>query len=189
MDMAALVAWATTALGGAYLLLTWLIRGGMRQRKAGATRFPALLILGHFLLAASGLATWIIYMLTAIEVFAWAALGILVCVALLGFTMFLRWGSDPDLADTAAHLATSSAGEGIASLGAPGRPVLTAPPLSSRTGGAKPLTKSGAATAEEPAEPERPAESHFPIAVVAAHGGFAVSTLILVLLAVLRVGG
>jgi hypothetical protein len=188
MDMAALVAWATTALGGAYLLTTWLVRGGMRQRKAGATRFPATLILGHFLLAASGLATWIAYVLTDIGVLAWAALAILLCVALLGFTMFLRWGSDPELADTAAHLASSGTAEGAASGQAAEGALYTPPPLSSRMGGAKPVAKGGTATAKASTEPERPAESHFPIAIVAAHGGFAVTTLILVLLAALGVG-
>lgn len=186
--MAALVAWATTALGGAYLLLTWLIRGGMRQRKAGATRFPATLILGHFLLAASGLVTWIAYLLTDISVLSWAAVAILSCVALLGFTMFLRWGSDPDLADAAAHLASTGIAEGVAGSEPLGGAIRTPPPLSSRTGGARPLTKSGTATAKPEPEPERPAESHFPIAVVAAHGGFAITTFILVLLAALGVG-
>src|SRR6266566_774361 len=111
MDIAALIAWATTALGGAYLLLTWLIRGGMRQRKVRATSFPASLIFGHFLLAASGLITWTAYVLTNIDALAWAALTALLCVALLGFTMFVRWGGDPELADRAAHLASPSPAE------------------------------------------------------------------------------
>jgi hypothetical protein len=55
MEVAALVTWVITALGGFVLLGTWLSRGGMRARDAGASRFPPGLILGHFLLAATGL--------------------------------------------------------------------------------------------------------------------------------------
>ncbi|WP_433502729.1 hypothetical protein ACQP04_23500 [Pseudonocardia halophobica] len=47
------------------------------------------------------------------------------------------------------------------------------------------------ATAPAPggsAEPNRPAEQHFPVAVVAAHGLVAVATVVLVLLATLGVG-
>ena len=50
MNVAALIAWLVTALGGFYLLGTWLARGGVR----GPSRFPAPVIFGHFLLAAAG---------------------------------------------------------------------------------------------------------------------------------------
>lgn len=173
MDIAALIAWATTAVGGIYLLVTWLVHGGLRQGRAGTTRFPPLLILGHFLLAASGLITWTAYVLTGIRDLAWASLGGLVCVALLGFTMFVRWGGEPEHEGVMAGL-----GEPGATEGATTRREIAA---------ARGARRDTAATATL-REPERPAESHFPIGIVAAHGGFAVSTLILVLLATLGVG-
>jgi hypothetical protein len=192
MDIAALIAWATTALGGLYLLITWLARGGIRQARTGATRFPASLIIGHFLLAASGLITWTAYVLTDIRIFSWAALGALVCVALLGFTMFVRWGGEDQYdsytaavvnAPGSTETATQAEAENAAGSAAARRGSVAA------GGAAASATDKRAAAIGAVQARERPAESHFPIGIVAAHGGFAVSTLILVLLAVLGVGG
>ncbi|MFF4352536.1 hypothetical protein [Streptomyces sp. NPDC001530] len=91
MDIAALVAWVVTALGGFVLLARWISRGGLRQQQTKTTRFPAPLVFGHFLLAAAGLVVWIVYLAADRVGLAWAAFGVLVAVALLGFTMFARW--------------------------------------------------------------------------------------------------
>jgi hypothetical protein len=91
MTVAALITWLITALGGFYLLGTWLSRGGIRQQQARTSRFPAPVIFGHFLLAAAGLIVWIVYVVAHSKALAWAAFVILLPVALLGFTMFFRW--------------------------------------------------------------------------------------------------
>jgi hypothetical protein len=92
MEVAALITWVITALGGFVLLGTWISRGGTRRGgDAVASRFPPGLIFGHFLLAASGLVLWIIYLIADSSALAWISLAILVVVALLGFTMFARW--------------------------------------------------------------------------------------------------
>jgi hypothetical protein len=91
MGIASLVTWLLTALGGFFLLGTWLARGGVRQQKAGTTHFPAPVIFGHFLLAAAGLVVWIIYLAADTKTLAWAAFIILLPVALLGFIMLARW--------------------------------------------------------------------------------------------------
>ena len=91
MDIAALVVWVVTALGGFVLLARWIARGGLRQQQTGTTRFPAPLVFGHFLLAAAGLVVWIIYLAVDRGALAWTSFGILVAVALLGFTLFARW--------------------------------------------------------------------------------------------------
>lgn len=88
MPVAALTTWLLTAVGGFYLLGTWLAKGGPRQQQ---TRFPAPVIFGHFLLAAAGLVVWIIYVITDSEALTWTAFIILLPVALLGFTMLARW--------------------------------------------------------------------------------------------------
>ena len=85
----ALVSWIATAGGGFVMLAIWIGRGGMRQRDRGRIR-PAL-ILSHFLLAATGLVIWIIYLATDSDALSWVALAILGVVALLGFTMFFIW--------------------------------------------------------------------------------------------------
>ncbi|MFF3059923.1 hypothetical protein [Streptomyces sp. NPDC057909] len=88
MDIAALITWVITALGGFYMLGTWLSRGGAR---GGASRLPVPVVFGHFALAAIGLVVWIIYVIADKDVLAWTAFGLLVPVALLGFTMLARW--------------------------------------------------------------------------------------------------
>jgi hypothetical protein len=85
----ALVAWIATAGGGFVMLAIWLSRGGMRQRESG--RIRPILILSHFLLAATGLVIWIIYLASDKDPLAWVALALLGVVAVLGFTMFFIW--------------------------------------------------------------------------------------------------
>jgi hypothetical protein len=91
MEWAALIAWVLTAGGGLVLLAIWLSRGGMRQGREPGTRIRPLLILGHFLLAATGLVIWIAYVASDNDTLAWIAFVILAVVALLGWTMFAIW--------------------------------------------------------------------------------------------------
>src|SRR5215211_5951359 len=91
MEWAALIAWIATAGGGFVLLAIWLSRGGMRQASESGSRIRPPLILSHFLLAATGLVLWIIYVATDSDALAWIALVILALVAVLGFTMFFVW--------------------------------------------------------------------------------------------------
>jgi hypothetical protein len=150
MSIAALIAWVVTAAGGFVLLGTWIAKGGVRAPRT--SHFPPALIFGHFALAAAGLVVWIIYLIVGTSLLAWIALGLLVLIAALGFTMFVRW------IPTYRARATVTAG---------------------RTGG------PGAA----PAGDRVPAERHFPVAVVGAHGVLAVATVVLVVLSALGVGG
>ena len=141
MEIAALVAWVVTALGGFVLLFRWIAGGGLRGQQTGQTRFPAPLVFGHFLLAAAGLVVWIVYLAADKDGLAWTSFGILVAVALLGFTLFARW-----------------------------LPVYRATPPTAQ---------------DTTAPPER----QLPVPVVLAHGLLGATTLVLVLLAALEVGG
>jgi hypothetical protein len=89
MEIAALITWIITALGGFFLLATWISRGGHRQPTT--SRFPPALIFGHFVLAATGLVLWIIYVATDSDALGWIAFIVLLVVAALGFTMLARW--------------------------------------------------------------------------------------------------
>ena len=91
MDVAALIAWIVTALGGFYLLGTWIQHGGPRRQIGTNSNFPPPLVFGHFVLAALGLIIWIIYLSTDKKGYAWTAFGLLIVIALLGFTMLIRW--------------------------------------------------------------------------------------------------
>lgn len=92
MILAALVTWLLAALVGSYLLRTWFVNGGWRDRhEAQRSRFAPALILGHGGLAASGLGVWIGYLIVDAVPLAWVACVILLPVATLGFTMFGLW--------------------------------------------------------------------------------------------------
>ena len=91
MAWAALILWVVTALGGFYLLVTWLRHGGMQQADRPGRRIRPPLILGHFALAATGLVLWIIYVASDSDALAWIAFVLLLVVALLGFTMLTAW--------------------------------------------------------------------------------------------------
>ena len=91
MAWAALILWVVTALGGFYLLVTWLRHGGMQQADRPGRRIKPPLILGHFAHAATGLVLWIIYVASDSDALAWIAFVLLLVVALLGFTMLAAW--------------------------------------------------------------------------------------------------
>jgi hypothetical protein len=110
MTIAALIAWIVAAAGGFVLLGAWIANGGARPPRT--SHFPPALIFGHFGLAAAGLVVWISYVITDRTVLAWIAFGLLVAVALLGFTMFARWIPSYRARETAA--AGSGGGPGAA---------------------------------------------------------------------------
>ncbi|MDL4815607.1 hypothetical protein [Actinomadura opuntiae] len=106
MTIAALIAWLVTALGGFYMLGTWIARGGTRP---GRSRLPVPVIAGHFLLAATGLVVWIVYLFADRAALAWTAFGLLLPVALLGFVMFARWLPSQRARTVEAHGAPGAA--------------------------------------------------------------------------------
>jgi hypothetical protein len=106
MGVTALVTWLVTALGGFYMLGTWISRGGLAP--GSTSRLPKPVIFGHFLLAAIGLVVWIIYLATDSHALAWTALVLLIPVALLGLTMFVRWFGVYRGTPVAAHAAVGA---------------------------------------------------------------------------------
>lgn len=110
----ALIAWIATAGAGFVMLAIWYGRGGMNQRERG--RIRPQLILSHFLLAATGLVIWIIYVATDSDGLAWLAFAILVLVALLGWTMFFIWAGQRQRGPSAVG---GSAAANPAGLGSP----------------------------------------------------------------------
>jgi hypothetical protein len=91
MSVAALLTYLVTATAGLFLLTIWLIEYDHEFQTAAATRLPVPVISAHALLAVTGLAVWGVYLLTDRKRLAWATVVILVLVAVLGFTMAVRW--------------------------------------------------------------------------------------------------
>jgi hypothetical protein len=110
MSVAALVTWVVTAGLGFYMLATWARAGGVRAGSASeavtATRFPPPLVFGHFLLAATGLVLWIVYLAVDSSALAWVAFVLLIVVAAGGDILFLRWYRDRN--ESGAQLAEQS---------------------------------------------------------------------------------
>jgi hypothetical protein len=143
MAFVVLITWSAAVLAGLYMLAVWLIENDVTVGGAAASRLPAPVVFCHLALAVCGLVLWVTYLVVGLKGFAWAAIGVLGGIALLGFTMFARW-----------------------------IPVYREPETRA-TGQLSAAAHSG------------PAEGNFPVAVVAAHGMFAVTTLVLAILAAL----
>lgn len=95
MGIATLVTWLLTVGIGAYMLRTWIARGGPRMQRAGADRLPPVVVYGHASLAVTGLAIWISYLATSLAALAWSAAGLLMPVIGLGAAMVTVWTPYP----------------------------------------------------------------------------------------------
>jgi hypothetical protein len=143
MKWAALILWLATAGGGFIMLGIWLKNDGMAKAREHGARIRPPLLFSHFLLAATGLVLWIIYLANDNDTIKWIAFALLLIVALLGFAMLGIW-------------------------------------LSRRRAPAQTLETMSASL---------PAEQRFPTAIVGLHGVAAATTLVLVFLTNIGVGG
>jgi hypothetical protein len=164
MRFVALIVWFVTALWGLYMLAVWLIENDATRKGSAASRLPLPVILAHVTFAVTGLVVWVAYLLLDRPVLAWTAVGILVAIALLGLSMFARWIPVYRMADEELSV-----------------------PVGALPGGAPGATPGGLAGIGSLRE--LPAEGSFPLLIVLAHGVFAVSTVVLVVLTALGVGG
>jgi hypothetical protein len=180
MAVAALIAWIVTALVGLYLLAIWLIEYDPDFQHAAATRLPVPVIAGHVLFAAGGLVSWVLYVITDKRICSWIAAAALAVIVTLGLTMAVRWlgvyRARPSRASAQAVSGSYSPGPYSPAGWAPGQ-------------GWAPATPRSPGGQERPADLAVPPERHFPVSVVIAHGIFAVSTVLLVVLTILGVGG
>jgi len=158
MRFIALIAWFVAALWGLYMLAVWLIENDATNQRNSASRLPLPVIVAHVTLAVSGLVVWVTYLLLDRAALAWSALGILGGIAVLGFTMFARW--------IPVYRATGAVPEPV-----------------------RVPVRVGLEPAQAPiVVQDGPPEGNFPLFIVVAHGTFAVSTVVLVLLSALGMG-
>src|SRR5207248_8391781 len=95
MAIATLVTWLLTVSIGAYMLHTWIARGGPRMKRADADRLPPVVVYGHASLAVTGLVIWISYLATGLAALAWSAACLLMPVIGLGAAMVTVWTPYP----------------------------------------------------------------------------------------------
>jgi manganese efflux pump family protein len=95
MRFVTLISWLVTAGIGAFMLRSWLARGGLRRERARAGGLPPQLIFGHAGLAITGLLVWTVYVATGAKAVAWTAVGVLMVVVGLGLSTVTLWTPYP----------------------------------------------------------------------------------------------
>jgi len=167
LGYAALISWLITVGLGSWMMARWITRGGFRRARLSKAGLPPSLIFTHFGLAVAGLLVWGAYLATGLAAAAWAGCVLLLPVAGLGMALVSLWLPERSLVGTTAVPAATV-------------PAAQAVPAGAAAGtGAVP----GANAAAGPASPGPPAARHPPALIVAAHGVFAVATILFALLA------
>jgi len=95
MRYATFISWLLTASLGAFMLRTWLVRGGLRRARAQPGGLPPPLIFGHAGLALSGLVVWAAYLASGARALAWAAVAVLTLTVGLGLCTVTLWTPYP----------------------------------------------------------------------------------------------
>ena len=91
MTALASLTWAATVVAGLVLLVIWLMEYDREYQSAAATRLPVPVISTHALLGVGGLVLWLLYLVADQDRLAWATIGDLGVVAVLGLVMAVRW--------------------------------------------------------------------------------------------------
>jgi len=95
LGIAALITWLLDAGSGAYMLSTWVVRGGLRRQRAAGDRLGPAVVFGHFGMATTGLLVWVSYLATRWAVLGWLAIGVLMLVIGLGISTVTLWTPFP----------------------------------------------------------------------------------------------
>src|SRR5579871_2974162 len=95
MRFATLLCWLVTASLGAFMLRTWLARGGLDRERAKQGGLPPQLIFGHAAAALGGLLIWIAFLATGVRPLAWTAVGLLMVAIGLGLCTVTLWTPYP----------------------------------------------------------------------------------------------
>ncbi len=95
MRAATLISWLVTASLGAFMLRTWLARGGLGHERAKAGGLPPQLIFGHAATALTGLLVWVAFVASGARPLAWAAVALLMVAVGLGLCTVTLWTPYP----------------------------------------------------------------------------------------------
>jgi len=95
LGIVTLIAWVCTAGAGAYMLGTLVASGALRRPRTAGDGLPPAVLLAHFGLAGTGLATWVSYVVSGWAVLAWTAVGLLMLAIGLGVCIVTLWTPYP----------------------------------------------------------------------------------------------
>jgi hypothetical protein len=91
LGVATLIAWLLTMAAGGYMLLRFVIGGGLRRQRAAGDRTGPAVVLTHFGLASAGLLLWALYLATSWLAVAWVAVALLLPVIGFGMATLIVW--------------------------------------------------------------------------------------------------
>jgi len=176
LKLGALLAWLATAASGGYILVRWLLAGGSPRRRS-PTAAPPAMALGHAGFGLLGLVIWVVFVAAGGTALAWIAVAIMAPVAGLGMGVLALGLPSPRPADTPAAPAPAASA------------AATAQTATAATAAAAATAQTATATLLAPVVTARPASRpRTPVLAIAAHGLFAVTAMLLVLLAATGVG-
>jgi len=95
MAIAAMIAWVVTASIGVYMLRTWVMRGGLRRQRATGVGVPPLVVFGHASAALTGLAIWLGFVDTGLDLLAWLGVTVVAGAIALGVCTVTLWTPYP----------------------------------------------------------------------------------------------
>ena len=102
MAIAAMIAWVLTASIGAYMLRTWVTRGGLRRQRATGVGVPPAVVFGHASAALTGLLIWLGFIDTGLDLLAWLGVTLVAGAIALGICTVTLWTPYPVAAPPAA---------------------------------------------------------------------------------------
>jgi hypothetical protein len=184
LAVAALSTWVVDAVSGAYMLATWINRGGLRRQRA-SDRLAPRVVFTHFALAAAGLLVWISFLITRRIVLAWSAVAVLMLVIGLGISTVTLWTPFPARrAGDAPADADPAPPAGAAEGGRTGRVTdeMLARALTDDALLAELVDNVVASVPADPSRPERVPRPRLATIVPAGHGLAAIATFLLALL-------
>jgi hypothetical protein len=190
MRFATLISWLITAGLGAFMLDTWLVRGGLRRARESRGGLPPQIIFGHAAAALVGLVLWVTYLVAGARPLAWAAVGALMVAVSLGLSTVTLWtpyptrkpGRQPSGAwdESAALVPDSAAGaEGAAERGDPADVQVTDEMIGRLLDDPFPRARRAGA-------PLRPIRPNPAVLVPVAHGFAAIATFLLAVMTAIR---
>ena len=95
MAIAAMIGWVLTASIGAYMLRTWVTRGGLRRQRATGAGVPPAVVFGHASAALTGLLIWLGFVSTGLDVLAWLGVTVVAGAITLGVCTVTLWTPYP----------------------------------------------------------------------------------------------
>ena len=109
MAIAAMIAWVLTASIGAYMLRTWVTRGGLRRQRATGAGVPPVIVFGHASAAVTGLLIWLGFVDTGLDLLAWLGVAVITGAIALGVCTVTLWTPYPVVVPAVADAAAAPA--------------------------------------------------------------------------------